>query len=67
MSFDQFVDKIFWLVTVAVCGYGVRSVTELNERVAVVIEHMALYEKYTDNRLNTQDKRLENLEAPKKK
>lgn len=54
LDFGHFVDRIFWTLITAAALYTAHSINELNEKVAVVIEHMS----GTDRRLGVLEDKL---------
>ena len=58
MKFGSFVDHIFLAAISAAAIYAAHSINELNEKMAVVVEHLG----YADKRADAQDLRIERLE-----
>lgn len=56
MSLEKLIDRAFWALTIAVCTYGVsqmqqatQSINELNAKMAVVIEKIAVQTKSVED------------------
>ncbi len=58
LNFGHFVDRMFWAILIGIATFMAHSINDLNEKVAVAIEHMS----YSDKRADAQEKRIERLE-----
>lgn len=44
MDFEKFVDKLFWVMLLGIGGYAAQSLSNLNEKIAIVITQVSVHE-----------------------
>ncbi len=58
LDFGHFVDRVFWALITAAVVFAAHSVSELNEKMAVVVDHLG----YADKRADSHESRIQRLE-----